>query len=73
MKNEPLSSLAVDSKKRKLGDEKGDTVMPPSVQTTPSSPTLSLEVIAFTPLTTHSKRKGKVGKSVLDDLATTLG
>lgn len=30
MKNEPLSQLAVDSKKRKLNDENGDTIVPPA-------------------------------------------
>lgn len=64
MKNEPLSQLAVDSKKRKLNDEKGDAMVSPSVQAIPSSPTPSLEVTAFTPLITHSKGKGKVGKSI---------
>jgi len=73
IKNEYLSSLAAESKKRKLGSEKGDIVVLPSVQIAPSSPTQSLEVAAFTPFTTRSKGKGKVGKSVWDDLATTLG
>ena len=73
MKNEPLSSLAMDSKKQKLGDEKGDTVVPPSIQTASSSPTPSFEVTTFTSSTTHSKGKGKVGKSIWDDPATALG
>ena len=73
MKNEPLSHLVADLKKRKLSDEKGDTVVLLSVQITLSSPTLSLEVTAFTPPTTLLKGKGKVGKRIWDDLATALG
>lgn len=72
MKNEPLSQLAANSKKRKL-NEKGDVVVSPSVQAIPSSPTPSLEVASFTPHTTCLKGKGKVGKSIWDDLATALG
>ena len=45
----------------------------PSVQIASSSITLSLEVTAFTPPTIRSKGKGKVGKSVWDNLGTTLG
>ena len=73
MKNEPLSHLVADLKKRKLSDEKGDTVVLLSVQITLSSPTLSLEVTAFTPPTTLLKGKGKVGKRIWDDPATALG
>ena len=64
MKNEPLSYLDADSKKRKLSDKKGDTVVLSSMQIALSSPTLTLEVTAFTPPTTHLKGKGKVGKSI---------
>ena len=64
LKNEPLSNLAADSKKRKLGEENGEIAALLFTQTTPSSPTLSLEVTAFTPPTTLSKGKGKVGWSV---------
>ena len=73
MKNEPLSHLDADSKKRKLSDKKGDTVVLSSVQIAPSSPTLTLEVTAFTPPTTRSKGKGKVRKSIQDDPAIALG
>nr|POE52350.1 hypothetical protein CFP56_65584 [Quercus suber] len=73
MKNEPLSNLAVDSKKQKLGDVKGETVVLPSIQIAPSSPTPSLEVTALTPPITCSKGKGKVRRSVWDDLAIALG
>ena len=64
LKNEPLSNLNANLKKRKLGEEKGETVTLPPVHIAPSSPILSLEVTAFTPPTTHAKGKGKVGKSV---------
>ena len=57
LKNEPLYNLTADPKKRKLSDEKTETATPLSVHTNPSSPTPSLEVIAFTPLTTHAKGK----------------
>lgn len=73
LKNEPLSKLATDSKKRKLGEENGETATLPPIQITPSSSTPSLEVTTFTPLTTPSKGKGKAGRSVWDDLVTTLG
>ena len=72
MKNEPLSQLAIDSKKQKLNDEKGDTVVPLLVQTIPSSLTPSLEVTAFIPPITCSKGKGKVGRSIWDNPATAL-
>ena len=73
MKNEPLSNLAVDLKKWKLSDKKGDTIVLLSIQVTSSSPTPSLEVTTFTPPTTRSKGKGKVGKSVWDNPAMALG
>nr|POE87658.1 hypothetical protein CFP56_51744 [Quercus suber] len=73
LKNEPLSNLTADSKKRKLSDEKVETAALPPIHTTPSSPTLSLKVIAFTPPTTHVKGKGKIGRSVWDDRATAMG
>lgn len=64
MKNEPLSHLDADSKKRKFSDKKGDTIVLSSMQIAPSSPTMTLEVTAFTPPTTRLKGKGKVGKSI---------
>lgn len=73
LKNEPLSNLAVNSKKRKLAEEKGETAALPSIQIALSSPTPSLEVTVFTPPTTRSKGKGKAGMSVWDDPTTTLG
>ena len=73
MKNDTLSQLATDLKRRKLHDEKGDAVVSLSVQIIPSSSTLSLEVTASTPPTTCSKGKGKVGKSFWDDPAIALG
>ena len=65
--------LSLSQKKEKLGDKKGDTMVLPSVQIASSSITPSLEVTAFTPPTIRSKGKGKVGKSVWDNLGTTLG
>lgn len=73
LKNEPLSNLAANSKKRKLAEEKGETAALPSIQIALSSPTPSLEVTVFTPPTTRSKGKGKAGMSVWDDPTTTLG
>ena len=73
LKNEPLSNLTADSKKRKLSDEKFETAALPPVHTAPSSPTPSLEVIAFTPPTTCAKGKGKIGRSIWDNLATAMG
>lgn len=73
LKNEPLSNLAAYSKKRKLGEEKDETVALPSIQIASSSPTSSLEVTAFTSPTTRSKGKGKAGRSVWDDLTIALG
>ena len=64
LKNEPLSNLTTDSKKRKLSNEKAETATLSLVHIAHSSPTPSLEVTAFTPPTTHAKGKGKVGKSV---------
>lgn len=72
LKNEPLSNLIADSKKRKLGEEKGEIATLPSIQIASSSPTPSLEVTAFTPSTTRSKGKGKVGRSVWDDSTIAL-
>ena len=73
MKNEPLSQLTVDPKRQKLNEEKGETLISSSVQTVPSSPTPSLEVMAITPPTTHPKGKSKMGKSVWEDPATAIG
>ena len=52
LKNEPLSNIATDSKKRKLGEEKGETAALPS-----------LEVTAFTPLLLIQKVKAKLGEA----------
>ena len=73
MKKEPLSNLATDSKKRKLGEETGETVVLPPIHVAPSSPILSLEVTAFTPPTTCAKGKGKARRSVWDDPAIAMG
>nr|POF22897.1 hypothetical protein CFP56_38184 [Quercus suber] len=59
LKNDPLSQLTPGSKKRKLGEGKDETPAPLSLFGTPSSPTPSLEMITFTPLTTRSKGKSK--------------
>ena len=64
LKNEPLSNLTANSKKRKLSDEKAVTTTLLPVHIALSSPTPSLEVTAFTPPTTRAKGKGKVGRSV---------
>ena len=45
MKNEPLPQLAIDTKKRKLNEEKYETIVSSSVHTVPSTLTPSLEVI----------------------------
>ena len=72
MKNETLSQLATDLKRRKLHDEKGDAAVSPSIQIIPFSLTPSPKITAFTPPTICSKGMGKVGKSFWDDPATTL-
>ena len=64
LKNEPLSNLTADLKKRKLSDEKIETIVLPPIHTAPSSPTPSLEVAAFTPPITRVKGKGKMGRSI---------
>ena len=73
LKNEPLSNLTADSKKRKLGDEKSEAAALPLIHIAPSSFTSSLEVTAFSPPTTCAKGKDKVRKSIWDDLATAMG
>nr|POE98107.1 hypothetical protein CFP56_43240 [Quercus suber] len=74
LKNKPLANLTFDSRKRKLNDDKDDAVVPtPSVHTASPSPTPSLEVTAATPPLTRARGKSKVGMSVWDDIATTLG
>ena len=73
LKNEPLSYLTPRSKKRKLDEGKDETTAPLSLFGTPSSSTPSLEMMTFTPSTTRSKGKGKVGKSVWEDPATAFG
>nr|POE86802.1 hypothetical protein CFP56_38718 [Quercus suber] len=64
--------LAIDSKKQKLNDKKGDIVVPPPIQTIPSSSTPSLKVTVFTPPTIRSKGKGKAGKSIWEYPVTAL-
>lgn len=73
MKHEPLSQLTLDPKRQKLHDEKGKATVSSPIQIIPSSPTPTIEMTASTPPITHSKGKGKVGKSVWDDPATALG
>ena len=73
LKNEPLAKLTSDSKKRKFGDENVDAAPSLTVNVANPSPTLSLEVTAITPPLTRLKGKSKIGMSVWDDLATTLG
>ena len=73
LKKEPLANLTSDLKKRKLSDEKAETAVLPPVHVAPSSPSLSLEVIAITSPITCAKGKDKVGRSVWNDPATALG
>ena len=73
LKNEPLSLLTPGLKKCKLDKGKDETLAPLSLFGTPSSPMPSLQMMTFTPLTTHSKDKSKVGKSVWEDTTTTFG
>ena len=73
LKNEPLSQLTPGSKKCKIDEGKDGTPAPLSLFGTLSSPIPSFEMMTLTPLTTCSKGKGKVGKSVCEDLATTFG
>ena len=73
MKNEPLSQLAIDTKKCKLIEEKSETIISSSIHIVPSSPTSCFEMVTVTPPTTHSKGKSKIGKSIWEDLATDLG
>ena len=69
LKNEPLFHITPRSKKRKLDEGKDETPALKSLFGTPYSPTPSLEIMTFSPPTTHSKGEAKVGKSVWDDLA----
>lgn len=64
LKKEPLSMHTPRSKKRKLDNGKDETPAPLSLFGTPSPLTPSFEMMTFTPLTTCSKGKGNVGKSV---------
>nr|POF27429.1 hypothetical protein CFP56_64428 [Quercus suber] len=73
LKNEPLSLITPGSKKRKLDEGKNEIPTLQSLFRTRSSPTPSLEMMTFSPPTTRSKGKAKVGKSVWDDPAITLG
>ncbi|KAK9991584.1 hypothetical protein SO802_026569 [Lithocarpus litseifolius] len=72
VKNEPLSLITPGLKKRKLDEGKDETPAVQSLFRTLSSPTPSLEMMTFSRLTTRSKGKAKVGKSVWDDTATAL-
>ena len=73
LKNEPLSHITPGSKKCKLDEGKDETSILKSLFGTPSSPTPSLEMMTFSPLTMRSKKKAKIGKSVWNDPGTTLG
>ena len=73
LKYEPLSYITPGSKKRKCDEGKDETPAPLSLFSTSSSPTPSFEMMTFSPLTTRFKGKAKVGMSVWDDPATTLG
>ena len=73
LKGEPLSHITPGSKRCKLDEGKDETLAPLSLFDTPSSPTPSLEMMTFSPPTTSSKGKAKVGKSVWDDLAIVFG
>ena len=64
LKNEPLSHITLGSKKRKMDEGKDETPTPLSLFGTSSSPPPSLEMTTFSPPTTCSKGKAKVGKSV---------
>ena len=69
----PYLSLPLNQRNRKLDEGKNETPALQSLFCTPSSPTPSLEMMNFNPLTTRSKGKAKVGKSVWDDPTTALG
>ena len=73
MKNELLSQLSVEKKKSKLNEEKGEMTISPIIRTVHFSPTPSLKMMTFTPPTTRSKGKSKVGKSIWEDLTAALG
>nr|POF02876.1 hypothetical protein CFP56_10933 [Quercus suber] len=57
----------------RLYEGKDKTLALQSLFGTPSSPIPSLKMMTFNPSTTRSRGKAKVGKSVWDDPATTLG
>ncbi|KAL0011662.1 hypothetical protein SO802_006770 [Lithocarpus litseifolius] len=73
LKNEPLSQVTPGPKKHKLDEGKDETPTPLSLFGTPCSPTPSLKMMTFTPPTTRSKGKDKVGKSIWEDPSTALG
>ena len=79
MKSEPLSSLAPNAKRRKFGEGKFEGPTPLALFQAPVSQTLSPKVVAalpssvIAPPVTHSKGKGKVGKSVWEDPTTAVG
>nr|POE82781.1 hypothetical protein CFP56_19693 [Quercus suber] len=65
--------MATRSKKHKLDEGKDETPSLLSLFGTSSSPMPSLEMMAFSPPTTRSKGKAKVGKSVWEDPTIALG
>lgn len=79
IKSEPLSSLALDAKRRKFGEGKFEGPIPlalfqASISLTPTSEVVVvLPSLAVALLVTLSKGKGKVGKSVWEDLANVVG
>jgi len=64
LKSEPLSHITPGSKRCKLDEGKDKTPAPLLLFGTSSSPTPSLEMMTFSPLTTRFKGKAKVGKNV---------
>lgn len=72
LKNESLSHITLGSKKCKLDEGKDETPVLKSLFGTPFSPIPSLKMMTFSPPTTCSKGKAKIGKSVSDNLATAL-
>ena len=79
IKSESLSSLALDAKRRKFGEGKFEGPIPlalfqASISLTPTSEVVVvLPSLAVALLVTLSKGKGKVGKSVWEDLANVVG
>lgn len=79
MKNEPLSSLAPDAKRRKFGEGKYEGPTPLALFQALVSPTPAPKMVvglpssAVTPPITHSKGKGRVEKSIWEDPTTAVG